>query len=48
VVGVLEVSVRAVFPFSYLNFTGRGVSAAGKGMVNTAGFKEYNEIMFVR
>jgi hypothetical protein len=29
VVGVLEVIARQVFPFTYLNFTNGGVSAAG-------------------
>jgi hypothetical protein len=34
-----EVIVRAIFPFSYLKFTKRGVAAAGGGMVYKTGLK---------
>jgi hypothetical protein len=46
VVGVLKTIVRAVFPFSYMNFTDRGVSAAGEGMANTAGVKGVDKVLF--
>jgi hypothetical protein len=39
VVGVLKVVVRGVFPFPYVKFTDRGVSAAGGGVAYIAGFK---------
>jgi hypothetical protein len=37
VMGVLKVIVYVVFPFTYLNFTNGGVSAAGCGMTHYAG-----------
>jgi hypothetical protein len=46
VVDALMVIVRAICPFSYLNFTNRGVSAAGGGMAYKAGFELCNKIMF--
>jgi hypothetical protein len=36
--GVLKVIICVVLPFTYLNFTNGGVSAAGCGMPHYAGF----------
>jgi hypothetical protein len=47
VVGLLKVIVRAEFPFPFLNFTNRGVSAVGGGMAYKEELKEFNTIRFV-
>jgi hypothetical protein len=46
VVGVFKVIIGVVLPFSYLNFTNRGISASGGGMAK-AEFKKSNEVRFV-
>jgi hypothetical protein len=47
VVGIFEAIVRAVFPFSYLNFASTRVSAAGGGVAYESGFEYSDEVLFV-
>jgi hypothetical protein len=46
-VGVLKVIIYAIFPFPYLHFTNREVSAAEGGMTYKAGLKESNRVRSV-
>jgi hypothetical protein len=47
VVDVFKVTIFAILPFYYLNFTNRGISASRGSMADETGFYEANKVSFM-